>query len=68
MLDSDLAVLYEVEVKQLNEAVKRNIKRFDDEGPSGCIICTEMYGNGKYQCVLQSPELNVSGIFPEILL
>jgi len=28
MLDSDLAFLYEVEVKRLNEAVKRNIKRF----------------------------------------
>jgi len=28
MLDSDLAFLYEVEVKKLNQAVKRNIKRF----------------------------------------
>jgi hypothetical protein len=28
MLDSDLAALYEVEVKQLNQAVKRNIGRF----------------------------------------
>ena len=28
MLDSDLAELYEVEVKVLNQAVKRNIKRF----------------------------------------
>jgi hypothetical protein len=27
MLDSDLAYLYEVEVKQLNQAVKRNMKR-----------------------------------------
>ncbi|MCL2600029.1 MAG: ORF6N domain-containing protein [Treponema sp.] len=31
MLDSDLAYLYEVEVKRLNEAVKRNIKRFPDD-------------------------------------
>ena len=31
MLDSDLAGLYEVEVKRLNEAVKRNIKRFPDD-------------------------------------
>ena len=31
MLDSDLATLYEVEVKRLNEAVKRNIKRFPDD-------------------------------------
>ena len=28
MLDSDLAFLYEVEPKRLNQAVKRNIKRF----------------------------------------
>ena len=28
MLDSDLAGLYEVEARQLNQAVKRNIKRF----------------------------------------
>ena len=28
MLDSDLAVLYKVEVKYLNRTVKRNIKRF----------------------------------------
>jgi hypothetical protein len=31
MLDSDLAYLYGVEVKQLNQAVKRNIKRFPDD-------------------------------------
>jgi len=31
MLDSDLAYLYEVEAKRLNEAVKRNIKRFPDD-------------------------------------
>ena len=31
MLDSDLAFLYEVEVKQLNQAVKRNIKRFPND-------------------------------------
>ncbi len=30
MLDSDLAMLYEVETKRLNEAVKRNIERFPD--------------------------------------
>ena len=28
MLDSDLAMLYEVETRALNQAVKRNIKRF----------------------------------------
>jgi phage regulator Rha-like protein len=31
LLDSDLAYLYEVEAKRLNEAVKRNIKRFPDD-------------------------------------
>jgi len=31
MLDNDLASLYEVEVKRLNEAVKRNIKRFPND-------------------------------------
>ena len=30
MLDSDLAVLYEVETKRLNEQVKRNIRRFPE--------------------------------------
>jgi phage regulator Rha-like protein len=31
MLDSDLAYLYEVEAKRLNEAVKRNIERFPED-------------------------------------
>ena len=31
MLDSDLAELYGVEVKRLNEQVKRNIERFPQE-------------------------------------
>ena len=31
MLDSDLAYLYEVEVKQLNQAVKRNQRRFPED-------------------------------------
>jgi hypothetical protein len=31
MLDMDLAVLYEVETRVLNQAVKRNIKRFPDD-------------------------------------
>jgi phage regulator Rha-like protein len=31
MLDSDLASLYGVEIKRLNESVKRNIKRFPPE-------------------------------------
>ena len=28
MLDSDLAILYEVETKRINEAVKNNIEKF----------------------------------------
>ena len=31
MLDADLAVLYEVETKVLNQAVKRNIERFPED-------------------------------------
>jgi len=31
MLDRELAALYGVEVKRLNESVKRNIKRFPSE-------------------------------------
>ena len=31
MLDSDLSQLYEVETKVLNQAVKRNIKRFPED-------------------------------------
>lgn len=31
MLDSDLAMLYGVETKALNQAVKRNINRFPDD-------------------------------------
>ncbi|MDA8215728.1 MAG: ORF6N domain-containing protein [Nitrospiraceae bacterium] len=31
MLDKDLAVLYDVETKMLNRAVKRNIERFPDD-------------------------------------
>jgi len=30
MLDSDLALLYEVETKVLNQSVKRNLERFPD--------------------------------------
>jgi hypothetical protein len=31
MLDSDLAILYDVETKRLNEQVKRNLDRFPDD-------------------------------------
>ncbi|WP_456263935.1 ORF6N domain-containing protein [Flavobacterium columnare] len=38
MLDSDLASLYQVETKNLNKAVKRNIERFP---ASFCFQLTE---------------------------
>ena len=31
MIDKDLAGLYQVEVKRLNESVKRNLKRFPED-------------------------------------
>ncbi|HET8761615.1 MAG TPA: ORF6N domain-containing protein, partial [Nitrospiria bacterium] len=31
MLDADLAVLYDVQVKALNQAVRRNIERFPED-------------------------------------
>ncbi len=31
MLDADLAILYEVETKNLNKAVRRNLNRFPDD-------------------------------------
>jgi len=31
MLDTDLAMLYDVETRVLNQAVKRNIKRFPED-------------------------------------
>ncbi len=47
ILDSDLAILYQVETKRLNEQVKRNIERFPD---SFCFQLTkEEYGNLRSQ-------------------
>ena len=31
MLDRDLAILYDVEIRALNQAVRRNIKRFPED-------------------------------------
>ena len=41
MLDFDLAQMYEVETKRLNEAVRRNLKRF--EGDDFIDMWTEYY-------------------------
>ena len=60
ILDFDLAILYEVETKVLNQAVKRNVKRFpvdfmfqlsDDEYNSlrSQIVTLENVGRGKYR-------------------
>ncbi len=46
MLDSDLAILYDVETKALNRQVKRNIERFDEDF---CFQLTnEEYKNLRY--------------------
>ena len=44
MLDFDLAALYEVQTKVLNQAVKRNIKRF----PEGFYVSSYQYRISKY--------------------
>jgi len=49
MMDSDLAELYQVEVKVLNQAVKRNIERFPIEFMFP--LTTEEYGSLRSQFV-----------------
>ena len=61
MLDSDLAALYQVETKNLNKAVKRNIERFP---ASFCFQLTEkevenlrfQIGTSSFQLPFQSVE------------
>jgi len=52
MLDSDLAELYEVETRILNQAVKRNIERFPDDFMFQ--LSKEEYENLKSQFVISS--------------
>lgn len=47
MLDEDLAALYEVEVKVLNQAVKRNIDRFPEDFMFQ--LTAEEFANLRYQ-------------------
>jgi ORF6N domain len=47
MLDADLAELYEVETKELNRAVKRNIERFPDDFMFQ--LSTEEFDNLRFQ-------------------
>ena len=59
MLDSDLALLYQVETKALNRAVKRNEARFPEDF---CFQITEMeYENLRYQFGTSSLETNGYG-------
>ena len=57
MIDSDLAMLYQVETGALNRAVKRNIKRFPDDFRFQLTV--EEYENLKYQIGISS--LNENG-------
>ena len=54
MLDSDLAELYEVRAKRLNEQVKRNIERFPDDFMFQ--LTEEEYKNLKSQIATSSSE------------
>lgn len=38
MLDSDLAILYAIETKRINEAVRRNNDKFPERFPGYCLI------------------------------
>jgi len=56
ILDSDIAMLYEVETKKLNQAVKRNIERFPEEF---CFRLNEQeYNFLRSQFVTASEKLN----------
>ena len=54
ILDSDIAKLYEVETRRINEAVKRNLKRFPTEF---CFqLNEEEYNNLKSQIAISNLE------------
>ena len=52
MLDSDLAMLYQVQTRTLNQAVKRNITRFPEKFRFQ--VTKEEYENLKSQIVISS--------------
>ena len=59
MLDSDVAELYDTEIKKINQAVKRNIKRFPEDF---CFQLTESeLENLRSQIVTSSIENNNYG-------
>jgi hypothetical protein len=61
MLDRDLAELYGVETKRLNEAVKRNIKRFPDDFMFQ--LTAAEFKNLKSQIVISSSDGNLMSQF-----
>ena len=52
MLDADLAELYEVETKELNRAVRRNLERFPEDFMFQ--LSVEEFGNLRFQSVTSS--------------
>lgn len=54
MLDFDLAGLYEVETRVLNQAVKRNIKRFPDDFMFR--LSSDEWASMRSQIVIASPD------------
>jgi hypothetical protein len=61
MLDMDLAVLYEVETRVLNQAVKRNIKRFPEDFMFQ--LSAAEWQNNSSQIVVSYPERKPSSQF-----
>jgi len=67
MLDADLALLYEVETRNLNKAVRRNLDRFPDDFMFQ--ITTEEYEILMFQIgTSRSEQGNVLGRTPQITL
>ena len=62
MLDRDLASLYEVEIKVLNQVFKRNLKRFPKEFMFR--LNKAEYENWRSQIVTSNPELKMAIIRP----
>lgn len=60
MIDSDLAMLYQVETRVLNQAVKRNISRFPERFRFQ--LTKEEYENLKSQFVISSLEDDMAGV------
>lgn len=59
MMDSDLAVLYHVETKRVNEAVKNNIEKFPER--YSFILNKEEYTNLRSKISTSSPNTNHGG-------